>query len=86
MATPGEIGDEERRDMMVSYRSGDVIAPALAEREALGQMVNEFATAIRTGRPWLTDGRSGLRVMRILEAASASLAGSGALIALEDRA
>ena len=33
----------ERRDMLVSYRSGDMVAPALTEREALRTMVEEFA-------------------------------------------
>jgi hypothetical protein len=46
-------------------------------------MAEEFAGAIRTGRAPLTDGRSGLRVLEILEAASRSLAGGGASIPLE---
>jgi predicted dehydrogenase len=77
-----ELAAEERRDILVSYRSGDMVAPALVEREALGQMVEAFATSIRTGEPALTDGRAGLRVLEILEAASASLAGGGTRVAL----
>jgi len=80
VAYPDELGAEERRDLLVSYRSGDMIAPALVEREALGSMVEEFAGSITTGRTPLTDGRSGLRVLEILEAASRSLAEGGALI------
>jgi predicted dehydrogenase len=82
LAAPQEIGAEERRDMLVSYRTGDMIAPALAEREALRAMVEEFADAITTGRPPLTDGRAGLRVLDILEAASRSLAFHGAVVGL----
>ena len=82
VATPDELGTEERREMLVSYRSGDMIAPALVEREALRSMVEEFATAITTGRAPLTDGRSGLRVLEILEASSRSLAEGGALFPL----
>jgi predicted dehydrogenase len=77
LTTPDELGAEERRDMLISYRSGDMIAPALGEREALRAVVEEYATAIRTGRAPLTDGRSGLRVLGILEAASRSLANRG---------
>ena len=58
----------------VSYRLGDTWSPALPEREALGSMVAELAAAIREGRPALTDGRSGLRVLEVLEQASHRLA------------
>lgn len=72
-----------RRDALISYRVGDMIAPALPEYEALSRVVSELATAIREGRAPLTDGHAGLRVLRILEAASASLAASGTTISLE---
>lgn len=83
VAYPDEIGDEERRDMLVSYRSGDMIAPALVEREALRTMLDEYARAIRTGTPALTDGRAGLRVLDVLEAATRSLADGGRTVDLE---
>jgi predicted dehydrogenase len=83
VAAPDELDMEERRDILVSYRSGDMVAPALHEREALRSMVDEFARSIRTGTAPLTDGRSGLRVLEILQAASASLAAGGATIALK---
>ena len=82
VVAPDELALEERRDMLVSYRSGDMIAPALPEREALRAMVEEFGRAIRTRTPALTDGRSGLRVLEILQAASASMAAGGATIPL----
>jgi predicted dehydrogenase len=82
VATPEELDAAQRRDMLVSYRSGDMIAPALVEREALGSMVEAFARSIRSGEPALTDGHAGLRVLEILEAASNSLANGGARIAL----
>ncbi len=66
--------------MLISYRSGDMIAPALGEREALRAVVEEYASAINTGRAPLTDGRSGLRVLGILEAASRSLANRGEIV------
>jgi predicted dehydrogenase len=80
-----ELGDEQRRDMLVSYRSGDMVAPTLTEREALRTMVEEYARSIRTGTPALTDGRAGLRVLGILEAASRSLAAGGSTIPLSER-
>lgn len=71
-----------RQEAVISYRLGDMLAPALPEREALGAMVGEFADAIRSGRAPRTDGHAGIRVLRVLEASSASLASAGTLIPL----
>jgi predicted dehydrogenase len=71
---------ETRRQRLISYRVGDMIAPALPEYEALGAMVTELAGAIREKRASRTDGEAGLRVLRLLEAASASMAGGGILM------
>ncbi|HEY9291185.1 MAG TPA: Gfo/Idh/MocA family oxidoreductase [Microlunatus sp.] len=62
----------------ISYRLGDTWAPALPEKEALAGVVAEFATSIRQGQEARTGGASGLRVLSVLEAASASLRCSGA--------
>jgi predicted dehydrogenase len=80
VAAPEEIGVDERRAALVSYRSGDMVAPALDEREALQGVVEEYAAAVRTGRAPLTDGRSGLRVLEVLHAASRSLARHGEVV------
>ena len=51
--------------------------PRCPRQEALSSMVTEFAAAIREQRPPRTDGEAGLRVLSVLEAASASLAARG---------
>ena len=71
---PEEIDADDRKQMRISYRTGDMVAPALREQEALRVMMAEFAAAIRERRPAATDGRAGLRVMSVLEAAARSLA------------
>jgi len=73
----GQPTDKVRAN--VSYRLGDAWAPALPEREALAVMVGELAAAIREHRRPRTDGAAGLRVLDVLEAASASLADGGRL-------
>jgi len=73
---------EVRRDRTVSYRSGDLSAPTLSEREALSAVIEEFVASIREGRAPLTDGRAGLRVLQILEAATVSMRQDGATIPL----
>jgi predicted dehydrogenase len=49
LADPAELAPEERRAALVSYRSGDVVAPALEEGEALAGVVAEWAAAIGRG-------------------------------------
>ncbi|HEU5471774.1 MAG TPA: Gfo/Idh/MocA family oxidoreductase [Actinophytocola sp.] len=68
---------EQRR---VSYRIGDMVAPALPAGEALRAVMAEFAASIIEQRAPLTDGRSGLRVLAQLEAASTSLAEGGTFV------
>ncbi|HET7486288.1 MAG TPA: Gfo/Idh/MocA family oxidoreductase [Acidimicrobiales bacterium] len=74
---------EERRRRLFSYRIGDMRAPALPEKEALGSVVAEFVRAIRTGTAPSTDGHAGLRVLQILEGASESLRSNGTLVPLD---
>jgi predicted dehydrogenase len=82
LADPAELAPGERQQAIVSYRSGDMIAPALPEKEALQGVMAEFADCVRTGRPPITDGWAGLRVLDILEAASRSLEFAGAVVPL----
>ncbi|MDN3482575.1 Gfo/Idh/MocA family oxidoreductase [Arthrobacter sp. APC 3897] len=74
-------GLEERSQSQVSYRLGDTWSPALPEHEALAAMVTEFAASIRAGRPALTSGSAGVRVLAVLEAATLSQA-SGSSVPL----
>jgi predicted dehydrogenase len=73
---------EERRQTLISYRTGDTLIPALPEREALMSVMAEFGAAISEDRPPLTDARAGLRVLKLLEAASQSVDSGGSRIAL----
>lgn len=74
---------DQRAAATVSYRLGDMHAPALPEREALGAVAREFADAITARRAPLTDGHAGLRVLDVLEVASRSLAAGGELVPLD---
>lgn len=68
---------ESRRQVLVSYRKGDMRAPAMPPSEALAVQVLELGKVLRSeGRPRAT-GEDGLAVVRILEAASLSLLDSG---------
>jgi predicted dehydrogenase len=58
---------------LVQYRTGDMFAPRLDTSEALSLLAREFVDAVQSNRSPLTDGQSGLRIVRILEAAERSL-------------
>lgn len=58
---------------MIHYRIGDMHSPVFDLTEALKIEVSHFVDCALTGKQPMTDGRSGLRVVRILEAANASL-------------
>lgn len=73
------VDEAARREQLVSYRSGDMVAPAIPEREALRGVVDEFVAAIREGRAPLTDGHAGLRVVETLTAVQESLRTDGSL-------
>lgn len=70
----------------IAYRVGDMTSPALTEREALAAVVGEFADAIGRRRTPLTDGRSGLWVLEVLEAAQRSLRHGGVPVPLAHHA
>jgi predicted dehydrogenase len=66
-------GLEDQHRNRIAYRLGDMYAPRLDETEALRNAAAEFTAAIAAGRRPLTDGVSGLNVVRILEAAEMSI-------------
>jgi predicted dehydrogenase len=63
--------------MRVGYRTGDMWSPQLAIAEALQRVVANFIESIRTGATPVTDGTAGLRIVRLLEAATQSMATRG---------
>ena len=68
--------------MLVGYRTGDMWAPQLALREALHAEAAHFVDCIEHRRTPVTDGQAGLRVVRLLEAATESMKARGQLVAM----
>ena len=78
-----DVQDEEaRRQIFISYRTGDMHAPRLDRREALSRVVEEFGASIVERRAPLTDGAAGIRVVTLLQAAEKSLRAEGRRITL----
>ena len=74
---------ENIHEMLVGYRAGDMWAPKLRLTEALHVGAAHFLDCIRTGTRPMTDGEAGLRVVRLLEAATTSMAERGRLVTLD---
>ena len=70
------------RDLLVSYRTGDMWAPQLEPMEALHTEMNYFADCVLNSKTPFNDGHAGLRIVRMLEAAEESIRKRGELIRL----
>jgi predicted dehydrogenase len=70
-------------DILVQYRTGDMRAPQIDLTEALKKATAEFVACIDEDRAPKTDGRAGLRVVRMLEAATWSMRHNGQVAEFE---
>jgi predicted dehydrogenase len=77
------ISPDSLYQALVGYRTGDVWAPRLPTTEALLLEAQHFIACIEQGTRPVTDGQAGLRVVRILEAATQSMIQRGRPIELE---
>ncbi len=74
---------ESIREVLVSYRTGDMVSPRISGHEALAWEVSHFADCVRQLKPTRTDGRLGAELVAILEAATESLHQRGAPITIK---
>ena len=70
------------RNLLVSYRTGDMWAPQLEQLEALHVELDYFAKCIMKNETPFNDGLAGLRVVKMLEAAEVSIRKRGELVRL----
>jgi predicted dehydrogenase len=68
---------EKLYQMLVGYRTGDMLAPQIDGTEALHREIEHFLNCIREQQEPVTGGSAGLRVVEILQAASQSMAQHG---------
>ncbi len=69
----------------IGYRTGDLWVPQLDMTEALRVEMLHFSRCIEKGDKPITDGKVGLRVVQILEAATQSMANRGQLVKLDNK-
>lgn len=73
-------GQQGRYDLLVSYRSGDMWAPKIENVEALKAELQYFVECVEKSERPINDGRAGLRVVNMLEAAGQSLKRKGEVV------
>jgi predicted dehydrogenase len=69
-------------NLLVNYRTGDMWAPKVQQAEALTGELAYFVDCITKNETPMNDGKAGLRVVKMLEAATQSLRQRGALVYL----
>jgi predicted dehydrogenase len=74
------ISDEEKHKSLISYRTGDMYSPNVSHDKPLSIVASDFVRCIRQKKRPLADEESGLRVVRILEAAQRSIKAQGGRI------
>jgi predicted dehydrogenase len=70
-------------DLRRSYRAGDIHSPRVPDTEALQLEIRHFLGCVRGEVVPLSDGEAGLRVVKVLEAATRSLRTGGARVAYQ---
>ena len=71
-------------EFQYSYHYGDMYVPYLKQEEPLKSECQHFLDCIRNGKSPLSNGRKGLELVKILEAASASLKRNGAAVEIAE--
>jgi len=69
--------EEDKKQILVDYRTGDVSIPKISVREALSEVAADFIGSIIHQREPLANAASGLRVVQILEASQRSIKNKG---------
>jgi len=75
--------DEEKKRILVDYRTGDIYVPKLNTTEALSAMANDFITCISEKKEPKSSCYIGLNVIKILEASNMSIKHHGCEVLLE---
>jgi predicted dehydrogenase len=74
--------DVDMHKMLVDYRIGDIYTPKINTQEALSLIVADFVNCIKSGTQPLSNGQTGLDVVKILEVSTESIKHKGKEIRL----
>lgn len=71
------VSDEDKYNILVDYRLGDVFVPRVSQEEALSGVAKDFISAIVNGTEPVSNWKNGLSVVKVLEAAERSIKDRG---------
>jgi predicted dehydrogenase len=74
------VNKEATYKLLVNYRSGDMYSPRVEHSEALKTETEYFVRCITNSETPVNDGRSGLRIVKLLEACNRSLKANGQMV------
>jgi len=69
--------DEEKREILVDYRVGDIFVPKVPNKEALSELAKDFLSSISDGTDPISNYISGINVIKVLEASQMSIKNGG---------
>lgn len=67
---------------ILTYRTGEIYAPKIENKEPLNVMANHFIDCIKNNKKPLSDGYSGLKAVKVIEAMQESLKNDGKKISI----
>jgi predicted dehydrogenase len=74
--------DEDKKKVMVDYRTGDIHVPKVSTTEALLSMANDFISCIQSSKQPRSSWQIGYDVVKILEASNQSIKHNGCEVLL----
>jgi predicted dehydrogenase len=74
--------DEEKRNVLVDYRVGDIFVPKLTTGEALTLMAQDFVDSIMKKKQPISNAQIAIEVVKVLEAAQVSIKNNGKEVAI----
>jgi predicted dehydrogenase len=75
-----QLDQLNKNDFRVNYRVGNMVAPVISQKEALGQVIADFIGSILHNKAPVADGQAGQRIVQILEALSKSMEAGGVTV------
>src|SRR5207244_3251213 len=72
--------EPDKTGLQFGYRLGDMSAPMLRRTEALYAATQHFADCVAARKTPITDGQCGVRIVRLLAAATQSIKDGGKMV------